>query len=136
MTSTIAESSQLDSRRMDATLNARVMAVPSEPYAFQGPEALRDPILAALKRVVDPELSLDVVDVGLVYGVTVDDTGLHVRMTMTSAACPVVDVIIEDVEAQLDRVTPEGLVIAVELVWTPAWTPRRLSASARRFMGW
>jgi len=68
--------------------------------------------------------------------VTVDDDRLHVLLTMTSAACPVIDAIIEDVEAQLDRVVPAGLEISVELVWTPTWTPRRLSASARRFMGW
>jgi len=49
--------------------------------------------------------------------VTVDDDRLHVLLTMTSAACPVIDAIIEDVEAQLDRVVPAGLEISVELEW-------------------
>ena len=136
MTSSTANYLEADLRHMEAAPDATAIAPPSEPYPYQGPEALRAPILAALKRVVDPELSLDIADVGLVYGVTVDDDRLHVLLTMTSAACPVIDVIIEDVETQLDRVVPAGLVISVELVWTPTWTPRRLSASARRFMGW
>ena len=73
---------------------------PAYPYA--GPEPLRQKIAAALQRVVDPELALSIVDVGLVYGVTVTDAKAHVLLTMTSAACPVTDLIIEDVEAQLD----------------------------------
>jgi len=72
----------------------------------------------------------------LVYGVSVDATRLHVRLTMTSAACPVVDVIIDDVERELDRVLPAGLRIEVELVWEPAWTAERMSEGAKRFMGW
>ena len=50
---------------------------------------------AALRRVVDPEVAMNIVDVGLVYGVTVEAERVHVRVTMTSAACPVADVIIE-----------------------------------------
>jgi metal-sulfur cluster biosynthetic enzyme len=55
---------------------------------------------------------------------------------MTSAACPVVDVILEDIEHQLDDVAPEGMGIEIELVWSPVWTPERISARAREFMGW
>ena len=106
------------------------------PFPYDGPAALRQPIIDALEQVVDPEVALNIVDVGLVYGVSVDATRLHVRLTMTSAACPVVDVIIDDVERELDRVAPAGLRIEVELVWEPAWTSERMSESAKRFMGW
>ena len=106
------------------------------PFPYDGPAALRQPIIDALEQVVDPEVALNIVDVGLVYGVSVDATRLHVRLTMTSAACQVVDVIIDDVERELDRVLPAGLRIEVELVWEPAWTAERMSEGAKRFMGW
>lgn len=108
---------------------------PAEPpFAYQGPEDRRAAITAALTRVVDPELALSIVDIGLVYGVTLDAGSLQVRMTMTSAACPVTDVIVEEVQYELAAVAPPGLPIEVELVWDPPWTPERLSARARRFM--
>jgi metal-sulfur cluster biosynthetic enzyme len=105
-------------------------------FAFEGPPELRAPIDEALRRVVDPEVAMNIVDVGLVYGVTVDEKRVHVRVTMTSAACPVADVIIGDIEHQLDRAVPADLLIQVELVWEPPWTPERLSDSAKIFMGW
>ncbi|NDZ18497.1 hydroxylase [Variovorax sp. WS11] len=105
-------------------------------FPYEGPEALRQPVTEALSRVVDPEVSLNIVDVGLVYGVTVDADTVHVRMTMTSAACPVIDLIIEDAELELDKVVPEHLKIRTELVWEPPWTPKCMSEDAKRFMGW
>jgi len=106
------------------------------PYPYSGPEALRQPILQALTSVVDPEVSLSIVDVGLIYGVTVDDGRAHVLITMTSAACPVADVILDEVETALDSVVPAALQIAVELVWEPPWHADRMSARAKRFMRW
>ncbi|VTU36196.1 FeS assembly SUF system protein [Variovorax sp. PBS-H4] len=113
-------------------------AAPCSPAAFpyEGPEELRQPINEALSRVVDPEVAMNIVDVGLVYGVAVHDTAVHVRMTMTSAACPVIDLIVEDAEHELDKVIPSQLKIRTELVWEPPWTPARMSANAKRFMGW
>src|SRR5437867_8474626 len=106
------------------------------PYSYSGPEAMREPILEALHRVVDPEVAMTIVDVGLVYGVTVTADRLHVLLTMTSAACPVTDVIFDDVGAELDHVVPAGMAVDVELVWEPPWTTDRMSARAKAFMGW
>ncbi|SCK21287.1 Metal-sulfur cluster biosynthetic enzyme [Variovorax sp. HW608] len=105
-------------------------------FPYDGPEALRAPVAAALSRVVDPEVSMNIVDVGLIYGVTIDAGNVHVLMTMTSAACPVIDLIIDDAEIELDKVVPADLKICIELVWEPPWTPQRMSANAKRFMGW
>jgi metal-sulfur cluster biosynthetic enzyme len=107
-----------------------------ERFPYDGPAELLPVVTAALERVVDPEVALNIVDVGLVYGVRVKDGRLDVDVTMTSAACPVTDVIIGDIEDELDRALPPDLKIHVELVWEPPWTSERLSASARRFMGW
>jgi metal-sulfur cluster biosynthetic enzyme len=108
----------------------------ASPYPYDGPHELMAPIAAALLRVVDPEVALTIVDVGLVYGVAVVDKQVQVRITMTSAACPVTDVILADVETELEAVLPAGYVIEPELVWEPAWTADRLSPRARAFMGW
>lgn len=111
-------------------------AAVTELYPYSGPPALRAPIDAALRRVVDPEISLSIVDVGLVYGVSVTDESLRVRVTMTSAACPVTDVILADIETELDEVAPRAMRIEVELVWEPPWSAERMSPRARDFMGW
>ena len=109
---------------------------PDLPFPYSGPDALRQPVLEALTRVVDPEVALSIVDVGLVYGVRVTESALQVRMTMTSAACPVAGLIMDEVQAELDEVVPPELAIEVELVWEPPWTPERISERSRRFMGW
>ncbi len=106
------------------------------PFPYEGPEDLRQPILDALCRVVDPEVAMHIVDVGLVYGVTVSEGMLHVQVTMTSAACPVADVILQDVERELEAAVPGDLLVHVELVWYPPWTSDRMSLGAKRFMGW
>lgn len=106
------------------------------PFPYAGPADLRQPIENALRQVVDPEVAMTIVDVGLVYGVVVDEARVRVTMTMTSAACPVTDVIVGDVEAELDRVVPAEMKIEVELVWEPEWTPDRMSPRAKAFMGW
>jgi metal-sulfur cluster biosynthetic enzyme len=109
---------------------------PAAPFPYEGAEALRQPIVAALTRVVDPEVAMSIVDVGLIYGVTVTDTRLHLRLTMTSAACPVTDVIVDEAEHELERVVPAGTAIDIELVWEPPWTTDRMSPRAKLFMGW
>ena len=108
----------------------------SDRYEYDGPAELAPAIELALVKVIDPEVALNLVDVGLIYAVRVADGRVDVRMTMTSAACPVTDVIIEDVEQQLDAALPKDLLIHVELVWEPEWTPARMSNAAKFIMGW
>lgn len=108
----------------------------TEQVPYEGDERLRQPVLAAIGRVVDPEMAMTIVDVGLVYGVRVADARVHVRLTMTSAACPVADLIVDELEHELYEVLPEGYAVEVELCWEPPWTPERMSERARGFMGW
>jgi metal-sulfur cluster biosynthetic enzyme len=74
--------------------------------------------------------------VGLIYGVTVEGSDLRVRLTMTSAACPVADVIIDDVWHELSRVLPASITIDTDLVWEPEWNSDRMSERAKKVMGW
>ncbi len=106
------------------------------PFSYEGPEALYQPIVEALQRVMDPEFALSVVDLGLVYGVTLNENKCQVRMTMTSVACPLANLIVEDVQEELGHVAPPQLPVEVDLLWEPPWTAARMSEHAKRFLGW
>lgn len=89
----------------------------------------------ALRAVKDPELGLNIIDIGLVYDVAVSAEGqAHVRMTLTSPGCPAGTEIMDDVRqtlTNLDGVTG----VEVELVWDPYWTPERMDPRIRAFLG-
>ena len=104
-------------------------------YDYVGDPALAPALAKALKRVIDPEMALDVVELGLVYRVEAAPQATRVRLTMTSAACPVAEHIVEEVGHELRSARP-GVPVDVELVWDPPWSPERMSASARSAMGW
>jgi metal-sulfur cluster biosynthetic enzyme len=108
---------------------------PATVFPFQGDAALQTPVIEALQRVLDPELNLSIVDLGLVYGVEIADGLARVRLTMTSAGCPLSDLIIDDIHAELEPVLPPQHEIEIELCWDPPWTPDRMSARARAQLG-
>jgi len=94
-----------------------------------------DTVRKALRAVKDPELNLNIVDIGLVYDVEVSEAGeVRVRMTLTSPGCPAGTEIIDDVKkvaADLEGVTG----VEVELVWEPYWTPEKMDPRVRAFLG-
>jgi metal-sulfur cluster biosynthetic enzyme len=88
-----------------------------------------DDVMEALRDVVDPELGINVVDLGLVYGVMVDDEHTAVvDMTLTSAACPLTDVIEDQAAAAVDGLT-NG--IRINWVWMPPWGPDKITDEGR-----
>jgi metal-sulfur cluster biosynthetic enzyme len=94
--------------------------------------AVRD----ALRTVDDPEAGMNIVELGLVYTITVADAAIHVDMTMTTPACPVADVITEQAKAAIQAIAPAGTDVQVQLVWEPFWTPSMMSGVAKDFFGW
>jgi metal-sulfur cluster biosynthetic enzyme len=92
-------------------------------------------ILLALKRVVDPELGINVVDLGLVYHAAQVADGIDVALTMTTPSCPLGEMIVDEARMALHDQFPEAENIRVELVWDPPWSPDRLSEDARRQLG-
>lgn len=88
------------------------------------------PLWEALRAVIDPELGINVVDLGLVYGIASDEGGVRVRMTMTSPACPMTEMIEDDVRAALAPLSGAAPV-TVEWVWEPPWDPSMMSGAAR-----
>ena len=105
-------------------------------YEYSGEPALETPVAEALERVIDPEMALDIVGLGLVYAVDARSDRVEVRMTMTSAACPVAEMIMDDIRAALGHALGEGVAIDVELVWDPPWSPELMSERARAAMDW
>lgn len=93
-------------------------------------------VLDALRQVDDPEVGMNIVELGLVYGVDAGPARISVQMTMTSAACPMGEDIVEDALHAIRRAFPGVDDVDVELVWDPPWTPARMSAQARDFFGW
>ncbi len=89
----------------------------------------------AMRDVVDPELGINVVDLGLVYGVEVAEGRVRVELTMTSPACPLGEQIVSDAEERI-RALPGVGAVQVELVWEPTWTPERMSPAAKAQLGW
>ena len=89
----------------------------------------------ALRTVNDPEVGMNVVELGLVYGVHVEADRVRVRMTLTSAACPMGASMVEEAREALARALPPAD-IDVELVWDPPWTPALMSLQAKQSLGW
>ena len=98
-------------------------------------DALRDRVTDALRSVIDPEVGLNVVELGLVYGIDVNAGAVTVRLTMTTAACPLGEVIARDAEDRV-RAVDDVRDAKVDLVWEPPWTPDRMSPSAKESLGW
>ena len=92
------------------------------------------PVIMALRRVKDPELNLNVVDLGLIYAIKVEGAKVSVDMSLTSPGCPSGPEIMTDVEKQL-RSLPEVTDAAVNLVWAPYWTPDRIEPRVRAYLG-
>lgn len=93
-------------------------------------------IRAALRSVIDPEVGMNVVDLGLVYGIEIAPNRVQVNMTMTTPACPMGSMITEDAREAIRDIAPEGVDIVVDLVWDPPWSPERMTENAKRHFGW
>ena len=101
-----------------------------EPSAARGANPSTDDLEEAMRDVVDPELGINVVDLGLVYGIDLDGSTAVVDMTLTSAACPLTDVIEDQARSAL---TTTGLVddIKINWVWMPPWGPDKITDEGR-----
>lgn len=95
-----------------------------------------DALRAALRRVVDPEVGVNIVDLGLVYRLESGPWGVAIDLTMTSPACPLGDVIIDDIHAALAPLLPEGEQATVTLVWEPPWDPSMINPETKAKLGW
>jgi metal-sulfur cluster biosynthetic enzyme len=93
-----------------------------------------DTVKLALRRVKDPEVNLNIVDMGLIYDIVVDGKDVRVDMSLTSPGCPSGPEIMADAERELKAMDGVGDV-AVNLVWSPPWTPDRIEPRVRAYLG-
>lgn len=94
-----------------------------------------DALRAALRTVIDPEVGMNIVDLGLVYDLSLLEDTVRVDLTMTSPACPMGELIVDEARAALARVQPAATIV-IHLVWEPPWDPSRISEGARARLGW
>ena len=98
-------------------------------------KALEENIMGALETVNDPELGVDIVNLGLVYGVDMDEQGkTTVTMTLTSMGCPLAGAIVEEIKNVLSDL-PEIKEVEVNIVWNPPWTKDKMSRYAKIALG-
>ena len=95
----------------------------------------RDDVIEALHRVEDPELGMDIVELGLLYDVEVDGPKVRVIHSLTSMGCPAGPMIQEDIDAVVRASFPDVEDVELELTWDPPWTPDRMSDDAKFILG-
>lgn len=108
-----------------------------EPQAQRREPPLPTPegVGAALRDVIDPELGVNVVDLGLVLGTSIEGRHVTVRLTLTTPGCPLHGTITREAEMRVERV--QGVRTAeVRLEWDPPWTPDRITDEGKRQLGW
>jgi metal-sulfur cluster biosynthetic enzyme len=88
-------------------------------------------VRAALRQVIDPEVGLNVVDLGLVYAIAIEGQVVRVDMALTSAACPLGPYLLDEATEAIRDIVPQGMEVDVRLVDDPPWTPDRMSDLAR-----
>jgi FeS assembly SUF system protein len=102
--------------------------------AAEGDEALQEAIIDALKEIYDPEIPVNIYDLGLIYGVEVTDASAVITMTLTTPHCPVAESMPSEVELRAQSV-PGVMDAEVSLVWDPPWGPDKMSDEARLELG-
>jgi metal-sulfur cluster biosynthetic enzyme len=94
----------------------------------------KERVLEVLKNVIDPEIGINIVDLGFIYGVETERKKIHVRMTLTTPGCPMHSMFVHEVENALKAVF-DKVEVKVELVFDPPWTPDRMSNEAKKKLG-
>jgi metal-sulfur cluster biosynthetic enzyme len=111
----------------------------SAPEQGRAPDAgnaplTEDQVKLALRRVKDPELNLNILDLGLIYEIRLDGNDITIDMSLTSPGCPSGPEIMQDTEQQLQAIPGVGTV-TMNLVWSPMWSPERIEPRVRAYLG-
>ncbi len=93
-------------------------------------------VLNTLRLVVDPEIGVNIVDLGLIYNLEVQEDSIYVAMTITAPTCPLGEMILSDAYMLLRRTFPEAKDVRIELVWNPPWSPERMTEQGKELLGW
>ena len=91
---------------------------------------IREQIIDEIKKVYDPEIPVNIWDLGLIYDISINDKQIIIEMTFTSPTCPMMEDIVNQVKTNVETVA-DGRIVDVNLVWDPAWDVSRMSDEAR-----
>lgn len=106
--------------------------LPEDPH---DPRTLDQKIVGVLRRIHDPEIPVNIYELGLIYEIKVEEPGrVNIKMTLTSPACPVAQELPEQVQKAVQRI-PGVTFVYVEIVWDPPWSPAKMSDDARLALG-
>jgi FeS assembly SUF system protein len=115
---------------------------PSAPAAGPGPAATTGPyaerehlIIENLKQIYDPEIPMNIVDLGLIYAFDWAGDDVTLKMTLTAPGCPVAGILAEEVKTAIEKV-PNVKSAKVDMIWDPPWSPERMSDFAKRQFGY
>jgi FeS assembly SUF system protein len=122
-----------DSRERDY-LDGFLARTPTPDAQAGSEETLREAVIAALRDIFDPEIPVNIYDLGLIYGVEIDDAHVIITMTLTTPHCPVAESMPAEVELRAMAV-PGVASAEVNLVWDPPWDPHKMSDEARLELG-
>ena len=122
-----------DDRLSTPTPTPASTSVAAEASATSGVVS-EDQVKLALRRVKDPDLQLNIIDLGLVYGIAVDGSTVKVDMTLTSPACPSGPELMTNAENEIKSL-PGVEKVEVNLVWMPFWTPEKMEPRVRAYLG-
>ena len=104
--------------------------------APSGAHAERERLITEnLKQIYDPEIPMNIVDLGLIYGFEWSGDSVTLKMTLTAPGCPVAGILAEEIKMAIEKV-PDVKGATVELIWDPPWTPDRMSDFAKRQFGY
>lgn len=112
------------------------MTTPQTQSSSAAPPLDLEIVRNRLRCVVDPEVGINIVDLGLVYRINFSAGQLLIEMTMTSPACPMGEMIMDDAYAALDGHLPAQCTPRIVLVWSPPWDPSMMSPKSRENLGW
>ncbi len=106
-----------------------------KPQVIQDKKALEAEIIKVLKTCYDPEIPVDIYELGLIYEINIDEeNNVHIKMTLTSPACPIAGSLLSEVEGKV-RSIPGVKDVKIELVWDPPWDMSRMSEIAKMELG-
>jgi len=120
-------------RVVEEESRAAASAAAPTAVAYHGGPISGDQVVAAIRTCFDPEIPLNVYDLGLVYGIDIAESEISVRMTLTSEACPSARSIPEDVRTKIAALGQPN--VKVEIVWDPPWHPSRISEEGKEKLG-
>lgn len=106
------------------------------PLVFNQLSTDEQHIYNALQTVIDPEIGENLIDLGLIYGIEINHGVARVTFTITSYACPMSEMVIENIHDSVCKVLNAGEELELDLAWEPAWDPSMMCAEAKQRLGW